>query len=138
MNPQRFSIIYIEILNPIIANINILVGGGIGERCGSQSNTVVASVKYSVESLQERLAVDKVESRSTPGANAANNQVNSGRNTANESVKGTRPDLTVRSQSECSAANDKVQSLQITELSTSDTEQTSRSIDHPAGGRLVF
>ena len=60
-----------KVSNPMIAST--LVGGGIGERCGSQSNTLVASVEYSVESLQERLAVDKVESRSTLGANAAVN-----------------------------------------------------------------
>jgi len=123
--------------NPIIANINTLVGGGIGERCGSQSNTPVATVEYRVESLEERLAVDKVESRSTRGANVANNQVNCAGNTANVGVEGTRKDLSIRSQSECSAANDKVQSLQCTELRASDTEQTSRSIDHPTGGRLV-
>jgi hypothetical protein len=35
-------------------------------------------------------------------------------------------------------ANDEVQSLQISELSSSHTEQTGRFIIHCAGGRLVF
>ena len=78
----------------------ILVGGGAGERCGSQSNTLVGSVEYRVESLEESLAVDKVEPRSAVVTNVTNNQVNGACNTTNVSVKGTRPDLTVRSQSE--------------------------------------
>ena len=86
--------------NYIIASI--LVGGGVGEGCGSQSNTLVAGVEYSVESLKESLAVDKVESRSTVVANVTNNQVDFAGDTANISVKGTRPDLSVGGQSECS------------------------------------
>ena len=94
--------------NPIVAGI--LVGGGVGKRCSSQSNTFVASVEHSVESLEESLAVDKVESLSTGGAKVTNNQVNSAINTANVGVKGSRPDLSVGSQSKGSLVKNRYMS----------------------------
>ena len=69
------------------------------KECGSQSNTFVASVEYSVESLEESHADDKVESFSTGGAEITSNQVNSARNTANDV---SRPYLGIGSQSKCS------------------------------------
>jgi ribosomal protein S3 len=85
--------------DPLLQRVSS-VGGGASERCGSQSNTLVGSVEYRVESLEESLAVDEVESRSTCGTNITDNQINNAGNTTNVTVKGTRPDLTVGSQSE--------------------------------------
>ena len=91
--------------NPTITRI--LVGGGVGERCGSQSNTLVASVEDSVESLEDRHAKDEVKFLSTRGANITNGQINFARDTANDDVEGSRPDLGVGSQSECSLVKKK-------------------------------
>jgi hypothetical protein len=85
-----------------LINSASLVGGGTGEGCSSYSDTFVGSVEHRVESLEESLAVDKVKSFPTRGANVTNDQVNFSSNTTNVRVKGTRPDLSVGSQSECS------------------------------------
>ena len=83
------------------------VRSSVSKRCGGQSNTFVGSVKYSVESLEESLPVDEVESLSTWGTKVTNNQVNGTSNTTNVRVKGTRPDLTIGSQSKCSLVKKK-------------------------------
>ena len=77
--------------------MGISVSGGVGEGCSSKSDTLVGSIKDSIESLKPSLAVDEVKSGSAVAANGANNQVNVTSNTTNVSVKRTRPNLTVRS-----------------------------------------
>ena len=79
---------------------SILIGGGIGVRCSSKSNSRITSVEDSVESLEPSLAIDEVESRSKVAAKVIDNQVNVAGNTANVSVKATRPDLSVGSKCE--------------------------------------
>ena len=78
----------------------ISVGGGISVGCGSKSNSRIASVEDSVESLEPSLPIDEVESRSEVAAKVIDNQVNVAGNTANVSVKATRPDLSVGSECE--------------------------------------
>ena len=80
----------------------ISVGGGSGEGCSSKSDTLVGSIKDRVESLEETLAVDEIESRSAGIANVCNNQVNVAGSTTKLRIKVTRPDLGVRGQMECS------------------------------------
>ena len=69
-------------------------GGGVG-RC-RYSDSVIASVVDRVESLEEGLSKDEVQSRSTAGAIVLNNQIDATGNTTNSSVEATRPDLSVR------------------------------------------
>ena len=71
------------------------VSGGIGVSCSRQSDLGVGSVVDRVESLEEELAKDVVQSRSTLGANVTNNQINAIGSTPNSSVMDTRPDLSV-------------------------------------------
>ena len=78
----------------------ISVGGGISVGCGSKSNSRIASVEDSIESLEPSLPIDEVESRSKVAAEVIDNQVNVAGNTANVSVKATRPDLSVGSECE--------------------------------------
>jgi hypothetical protein len=73
----------------------ISLGGGIGISCSRQSNPGVSSVVDRVESLEEELAEVVVQSRSTLGANVTNNQINAIGSTINNSILGTRPDLSV-------------------------------------------
>ena len=87
----------------------ISVGDGVGEGCSSQSDLLVGSVEDRVESLEESHAIDEVESLSTWGANAGNNQVNGTGSTTHGSIKGTRPDLSVGSQIEWNLVNKKLE-----------------------------
>ena len=73
----------------------ISVGGGIGASCSRQSDPRVDIVKDRVESLEEGLTEDVVQSISTLGANITNNQINVIGGTINSSVLGTRPNLSV-------------------------------------------
>ena len=73
----------------------ISVGGGIGASCSRQSDPRVGIVKDRVESLEEWLTEDVVQSISTLGANVTNNQINVIGGTINSSVLGTRPNLSV-------------------------------------------
>jgi hypothetical protein len=77
--------------------VTISVGGGIGVCCSRQSDPGVGSVVDRVESLEEELAEGEVLSRSTLGAIVTNNQINAIGSAINNSVLGTRPDLSVRS-----------------------------------------
>lgn len=79
---------------------DILVGGGVSEGCSSQSDPLVGSVEDGVESFEESLAKDEVQSGSTLATNVTNNQVNLAFNTTNGRVKFTRPDLSIGSQLE--------------------------------------
>ena len=54
----------------------ISVGGGISECCSRQSDPGLGSVVDRVESLEEELAEDVVQSRSTLVAIVNNNQIN--------------------------------------------------------------
>jgi hypothetical protein len=78
---------------------NKSVGDGIGERCFSQSNFLVASVVDGVMSLKESHAKDGKLTRIIEGIN---NQINSSGNTTNDSVQATRPYLSVRDDFEYS------------------------------------
>ena len=73
--------------------ISVAGGGGIG--CCCQSDPIVASVEYRVESLKEALAQNEVQSGSTVGADVDNNQINAAGNSTNVTVEITRPDLSV-------------------------------------------
>ena len=73
----------------------ISVGGGIGASCSRQSDPRVGIVKDRVESLEEGLTEDVVQSISTLGADVTNNQINVIGGTINSSVLGTRPNLSV-------------------------------------------
>ena len=79
---------------------HLSVGSGIGEGCSSQSDTLVGSVEDGVESLEKSLAIDEVKSLTTWRPNVGNNQINVVGNTTNQCVEVTRPDLSVRSQTE--------------------------------------
>ena len=80
--------------------LNILISGGVGVRCSSNSNSWVATVQDNIETLKPSHTIDEVESRSFVTAKVIDNQVNVARNTANVSVKATRPDLSVGSKCE--------------------------------------
>ena len=56
--------------------IIISVGGGVGESCSGQSDPMFASIVDRVESLEEGLAEDVVQSSSGLGANVSNYQIN--------------------------------------------------------------
>jgi hypothetical protein len=73
----------------------ISVGGGGGEACCRQSDPEVGSVVDRVESLEEGLAEDEVQSRSTIVAVILNNQINAIGSTTNSRVEATRPNLSV-------------------------------------------
>ena len=64
----------------------ISVGGDISECCSRQSDPGLGSVVDRVESLEEELAEDVVQSRSTLGADVINNQINAIGSTINSSV----------------------------------------------------
>ena len=57
---------------------------------------MIASVVDRVESLEEGLAEEEVQSRSTLGAAVTNNQIKATGNTTNNTVEVTRPELSVR------------------------------------------
>jgi hypothetical protein len=80
----------------------ISVGGGRGEACCRQSDSLVGSVVDRVESLEESHAEDEIESGSTIEAIVLDNQINVTENTTNIGIKAPRPDLSVSSQFECS------------------------------------
>lgn len=85
----------------------VSVGGGVGKDCLSESNSLVASVENTVESLKESHAEDELRRYviwvcDALKLKASNNQINTTLNTTNGCVKGTRPDLSVRSEMECS------------------------------------
>ena len=67
-----------------------------GVLCSRQSDPGVASVVDRIESLEEALAEDEVQPRSTLRANVTNNQINAISSTIKINVLGTRPDLSVR------------------------------------------
>jgi hypothetical protein len=73
----------------------ISIGSGGGEGCCRQSNPGVGSVVDRVESLEEGLAEDEVQSRSTVVALVTNNQINATGSTTNSSIEAARPDLSV-------------------------------------------
>ena len=56
---------------------------GVGEFCFRQSNPVLGCVVDRVESLEEGLAEDEVQTRSTRGANVRNDQINAIGSTTN-------------------------------------------------------
>ena len=85
---------------------SILISGSVGVRCSSNSNSWVATVQDNIETLKPSQTVDEVESRSFVTAKIIDNQVNVGRNTANVSVKATRPDLSVGSECKWHLAKD--------------------------------
>ena len=64
----------------------ISVGGSISECCSRQSDPGLGSVVDRVESLEEELAEDVVQSRSTLVAIVNNNQINAIGSTPNSSV----------------------------------------------------
>ena len=80
--------------------VYISVASGSGKGCSSQSNLSVSSIEDRVESFEETLAIDEVESRSTIAANVTNNHVNPTGSTTRGRVKATRPYLCIGSQFE--------------------------------------
>ena len=87
-------------MSPILMTLGILVGVGHGRGRCRQANPLVGSVVDGVESLEEGLAEDKVQSRCHVATNVPENQIHFSGATANLGVKATRPDLSIRSNFE--------------------------------------
>lgn len=88
-----------EILCTRRISSSVQIKFGVGERCVSQSDSLVRSVEDTVESLKGSRA--KNERRSSCGvANIIYNQINLISNTTHDSVKVLRHDLSVRSECE--------------------------------------
>lgn len=77
-----------------------LIGGGCGKGGGSETDTLVGGVEDGVEALEEGETIDEVETLTAGCAKAVSDEIDVPSNTANVSVKGTRPDLGIRSKLE--------------------------------------
>src|SRR5882757_1292383 len=78
----------------------VSVGGGGGEPCCRQSDSLISSVVDRVESLEESLTKNEVQSGSTIAASVTNNQINVIGRSINHFFKATRPDLSIGSKFE--------------------------------------
>ena len=77
MNPRRKLLRFKVHDYPLSlrAESSRLIGGGIGEGSGSETNTGIGSIVDEVETLQPGQTVDEVETGAGLLASAANNQV---------------------------------------------------------------
>lgn len=80
--------------------IQPLVGGGSGEGGGSETDPLVSGIENGVEALEESEPVDEVETLAAVGAKIVDDEVDAASNTADISVEGTGPELTIGSQLE--------------------------------------
>ena len=75
-----------------------LVGGGIGERGGSKTNTLVGGVVDGIEALEEGHTIDEVETLTRVRAKIVNDEVDAAGSTTNLGIEGTGPDLSIGGQ----------------------------------------
>ena len=75
-----------------------LVGGGMGERSGSKTNTLVGGIEDGIKALEEGHTVDEVETFTGGRTEIANDKVDAAGSTTDEGVEGTGPELSVGSQ----------------------------------------
>jgi len=90
-----------------------LIGGGCGEGGGSETDTLVGGVEDGVEAFEESETVDEVETLTAGCAKTVGDEVDVPSNTANVSVKGTRPDLGIGSKLKSGSASSEEQRLQF-------------------------
>lgn len=65
-----------------------------------KANTLVRSIQHKIKALQKGLPIDKVKTRPAVGANITDYEVNVARNSTDQCVKRTGPDLSIGSQFE--------------------------------------
>ena len=75
-----------------------LVGGGIGERGSSKTNTLIGGIVDGIEALEEGHTVDEVETLTGVRTEIADDQVDVASSTTDLGVEGTGPDLSIGGQ----------------------------------------
>jgi len=138
LHVDRGIFIAFDIASVVYTLSHQLVAGGLGERGGGETDTVVGSVEDRVEALEESETVDEVETFTAVGAEIGDDEEDATGSATDISVEVTRPDLSISSKLEGGCTSDEEQTLQVVELGGGDTEQASGVVNNTAGGSLVL
>jgi hypothetical protein len=113
------------------------IGCRVGERSPGETDPAIAGIENRVEPLQECHAADEIHARELSPA-VLYGQVNGVFVAAYGGVERAGPDLGVRSQLECIAADDKVERLEALVLRVGNAEELIGIVQYPASGIDVF
>ena len=113
------------------------IGGGVGEWSPGEADTAISRVEDRVIPLQECHAADEVRAGELI-PKVSYGQVNGVFVAVYGDVERAGPDLSVRSQLECFATDDKVERLEALVLRVGNAEEVSAIVQYPASGIDVF